>query len=415
MKRTLTCLLLACVLCALCGLPAFAETAEPADPEQLFSANCQYVLLADGTARITKYTGSEEVLTIPASLDEAAVTAIGDRAFSSCAGLTAVSIPDSVVSVGANPFAGCKNLSEVTVSPDHPALEVVGGVLFSKTDKRLIWYPMTAEAEEYAVPDGTEIIGDSAFESCGRLTSVTIPDSVVTVGSNPFRYCGKLAGVVVSPDHPALEVSGGALLSKADKRLVFYPMAAEAKEYAVPEGTEVIGDSAFFYCRNLTSVTLPDGLKSIGDEAFSWCSGLTGIDIPGTVRRIGDSAFSYCRGLTSFAFPDGVVSIGQYAFFFCRGLTSVTIPDSVAVICRSAFDSCNALADVNIPDSVVFIGDSAFYGCTPLTALTVPASVAVIEKEAFDNDPNLTLTVFSGSAAEAYCKKYALNCVLAGE
>ena len=39
----------------------------------------------------------------------------------------------------------------------------------------------------------------------------------------------------------------------------------------IPDGVTGIGDSAFFRCDNLTSVTIPDGVTSIGDSAFFLC------------------------------------------------------------------------------------------------------------------------------------------------
>lgn len=66
------------------------------------------------------------------------------------------------------------------------------------------------------------------------------------------------------------------------------------KSYSVTS----IGNSAFFYCSGLTSITIPEGVTSIGDGAFEY-SGLTSITIPESVTSIGNDAFSGCSGLTS--------------------------------------------------------------------------------------------------------------------
>ena len=85
-----------------------------------------------------------------------------------------------------------------------------------------------------------------------------------------------------------------------------------------------IGDSAFYGCSSLTSVTIPDSVTSIGDEAFQGCTGLTNVTIPNNVTSIGDFAFTSCSGLASVTIGNGVTSIGKEAFAYCSGLTSVT-------------------------------------------------------------------------------------------
>ena len=61
------------------------------------------------------------------------------------------------------------------------------------------------------------------------------------------------------------------------------------KSYSVTS----IGNSAFFYCSGLTSITIPEGVTSIGDGAFEY-SGLTYITIPESVTSIGNDAFGWC-------------------------------------------------------------------------------------------------------------------------
>jgi len=208
------------------------------------------------------------------------------------------------------------------------------------------------------IPDGVISIGNHAFEGSG-LTSVTIPASVTSIGSNPFMLC-PLSHIGVSPDNPIFQQLDGVLLDKQQRRLVAYPMAREGT-YTIPEGVQHIGDIAFAYCHNLTGVTIPASVTSIGLGAFMSCTGLTSITIPNSVTSIDDHAFNYCTGLTSVTISNSLPSIGYKAFNRCYELISVTIPNSVTSIGEEAFYLCSNLTSVTIPASVTSIGDFAFH------------------------------------------------------
>ncbi len=168
-----------------------------------------------------------------------------------------------------------------------------------------------------------------------------------------------------------------------------------------------IGKSAFYNCRNLTSITIPNSVTSIGERAFYCCSSLTSITIPNSVTSIGKSAFYECRNLTSITIPDSVTSIGAGAFdrtayyndsnnwenydflyignHFIRARpansiysTSYSIREGTITIAGGACYGCSYLNSITIPNSVTSIGDSAFCNCGRLSRITIPNSVTSI-------------------------------------
>ena len=278
MKKTLA-LLMALLMAAAMLTLALAQD----QPTKYTSGDYIYILLEDGTAEIVDYTGNATELAIPAEIDGYQVTSIRDHAFKDCDSLTSISIPDSDTSIGENPFMQCDALTSIVVSPDHPTLATIDGVLFEKTTKALICYPCTFTAETYTIPQGIRIIGSYAFRSCTSLTSVSIPDSVTSIET-----------------------------------------------------------FAFGICPSLTSVSIPDSVTSIGAGAFEGCTSLTSVSIPDSVTSIGHWAFIECSSLTSVSIPDSVTSIGVSAFEGCTSLTSVSIPDSVTSIGKNAFDNCSS-------------------------------------------------------------------------
>ena len=223
-------------------------------------------------------------------------------------------------------------------------------------------------------------IGNSAFEDCYRLTSVTIPDSVTSIGNYAFYYCRGLTSVTIG------------------------------------DSVTSIGNSAFASCSGLTSVTIPNSVKNIGQSAFSDCYRLTSITIPDSVMNIRKNAFlnsgiyddssnweknvlyignhlikarqDYIDGF--YSIKSGTATIADEAFINCDELASVRIPNSVKSIGGSAFRGCRILTSVIIGNGVTSIGNAAFRSCIGLTSVTIGNSVSFIDNDAFNYCDNLT-------------------------
>ena len=185
---------------------------------------------------------------------------------------------------------------------------------------------------------------------------------------------------------------------------VFYACSSLTSITLPPLVTE-IGNSAFYDCRGLTSLILPSGVTKIGNSAFSGCSGLTSLTLPSGVTEIGNSAFSGCSGLTSLTLPSGVTEIGNSAFSGCSGLTSLTLPSGVTEIGNSAFSGCSGLTGLTLPSSVTEIGNSAFSGCSGLTSLTLPSGVTRIGSSAFKNCGLKEVGIYINGDLETYLAK----------
>jgi hypothetical protein len=151
-------------------------------------------------------------------------------------------------------------------------------------------------------------------------------------------------------------------------------------EVEFSEGLEVIGDGAFYDCRNLKRINeLPSTLKEIGEDAFRNCKSLDSIEFPEGLQEIGISAFACCCELKRIKIPSANVVIERRASAYCYGLVSVELPEGRQVIGESWFCRCTSLTTVNVPSSVIEIQDGAFAQCTSLVALDLRRGFNLLE------------------------------------
>ena len=166
---------------------------------------------------------------------------IADYAFHDCIGLTSVTIPDSVTSIGVSAFSLCTGLISVTIE------------------------------------NGVTSIGEGAFFGCNGLTSFTIPDSVTSIGEDAFSLCTGLISFTIGNSVTSI---GGSAFSDC----------TGLTSITIPDSVTSIELNTFSGCTGLTNITIPDSVTSIGAEAFSGTS-LTSITIPAGVAEISENAF----------------------------------------------------------------------------------------------------------------------------
>ena len=236
----------------------------------------EYRVLEDGTVEITKYTGSDESVTVPYELDGKNVTKIGKNAFSNNENLKKVILPACLTEMD-DSFSGCLNLAAFDVDFASESFSVEDGVLFNKEKTEIVRCP-EGKSGGYSVPAGVILVRDSAFSGCGQLEMISVPDGVAKIGNGVFRECTAVTEVIL------------------------------------PESVNEIGISAFELCSSLKNIHIPSGIKELKSWTFSRCSSLTEVQIPEGVTWINTGAFQYCEKLKSITIPVSTVKISSGAF-----------------------------------------------------------------------------------------------------
>lgn len=374
---------------------------------------------------------------IPSEYKSRTVKSIGDNAFKDCIGITSITIPDSVTSIGYEAFSGCTKLENIYYTGDIASWCKISGLNNLLTSLRTLYINGNKIEGNLNIPNNVTSIGSYSFSFCGKLTGITIPNSVTSIGNDAFRDCTGLVNITIGDSVSNIGYSAFLNTAWYDNQpdgLVYAGKVAYKYKGTMPENTSIslkrdtisINNSAFVNCNGLERIMIPDSVTTIGDEAFRGCTSLSIIMIPDSVTTIGNFAFSGCRGLTSItgsatnvsavarqarptSFVVNITSgniIDNSAFSECSGLTSITIPDCVTSIGYSAFSNCNRLTTITIPDCVTSIGYSAFSGCKGLTNITIPDSLTSIGEGAFNdttwynNQPDGL--VYAGKVAYSY-------------
>jgi hypothetical protein len=315
------------------------------------------------------------------------VTWIAPLAFSYCTGLTSVSIPNSVTSIGVSTtaegaFSFCTSLTNLSVDPGNMDYSSLDGVLFDKARTVLLIFP-AGRGGNYVIPSTVTWIRVGAFLANSALTSLTIPGSVTRIDSVPTGI--SFTNFSVDPVNSVYSSLNGVLFNKAQTALFRFP-AGRGGDYVIPSSVTTVG-SAFSGCSNLTSLTIPAGVVGMDTYAFSSCTSLTNFSVDAA-----NSHYSSLDGVLfdkwqtwllrfpggrggSYVIPTGITYLDHFAFSYSTRLTGVTIPNSVANLGISAFSFSTSLTNVtflgNAPyssNSFENIGTSAtvyyYYGTT---------------------------------------------------
>ncbi len=230
---------------------------------------------------------------IPEKVGNKQINVIEYRAFLNCAGLTGITIPDSIIDIGEEAFAGCTHLYKLSL-PD--SITHIGKKAFDDTwfyQNEFNWEDGALYIDKWLIKVKTDVTG------CFKLKEGT-----VGVADYAFGGC-------------------------------------EYIEYIeMPESVDYIGNCAFKGCKALKNIHFPSEVKGMGCETSN---PMCVIPVIGLSRA--DYVFADNISLTKVAIPKGVTEIGRGTFRGCVNLKEITVPNSVRIVHPNSFEgaACEAL------------------------------------------------------------------------
>lgn len=326
-----------------------------------------------------KYSGN---VVIPSSVTygeiDYSVTGIAGNAFNGSSELISVTIPNSVTSIGSGIFSGCTSLVSIVIEEGNPKydsrdncnaiIETASNTLFLGCNGSAVPSSVTSIGKDafngctgltsLNIPNGVTSIGEGAFQGCSGLNSIVIGNGVTTIGKNTFNECSNLIKV---------ELNNNAIVSKNYNGSPFINdiFGSQVKEYVLGEDVTSIGESAFCYCHDLTTVHLPEGLTSIGVFAFQNCNNLSEINIPSSVASIDQSSFYACGLIKVVLNSNAIVSkdyssLSSLSAYFGPQVEECILGVEITRIGQNAFCGCGNLATIVIGNALTNIGEGAF-------------------------------------------------------
>ncbi len=210
--------------------PGYIETKE----NELFI----YDVLRNGII-ITKYIGQDLNPSVPDSLDNKPVIAIGSLAFFDNNIIETIFLPATLLTIEASAFYHCNKLTQIRI-PN--TVKTIG-------ERAFAW---CNSLEEVVIPEGISVINDYAFNNCSSLTKVTLPKGLERIGKRAFSWCSSLVDITI------------------------------------PDTLKSIDNGAFRNCSSLENIYISSRTTNFGSGIFENCDELTIFTDQGSV------CYDYC-------------------------------------------------------------------------------------------------------------------------
>lgn len=327
----------------------------------------------------------EKVTFLPSDDEETEVElSLAENVFQSCSSLTEINFPARLKELPLSCFTGCSKLTTINVEEDGEYYSAKDGLLCNAAGTQILFCPKGISGE-FTIPSGIQSIGEGAFESCKKISTLIVPGYVTEICEGAFRGCTGLDEIQFEGQYgePALS----------------------------------IGEYAFYQCTGLKEITLPGNLASLGQYAFGGIEKLKTVRVDsGLGMTLENGAFMAENGksyVTTLFLGPNVPVIDIAGVFGALDLETVEVDpnnpnyssDEDGVLfnkdqTRIVYYPTAREGDYKIPDTVIEIGAGVFQSKSGLTEITIGKNVTSIGDKAFMDCANLSTVIFEEGGTE---------------
>lgn len=245
----------------------------------IWNTDSVYVSRQNYTTGTPSYSNLAGDVIIPSTVSNMGntytVAYIGPYAFSQCAEMESITLPNTIRSIESSAFNYCTGLTSIII------------------------------------PSSVKTIGDYAFSNCQNLTSIVIPSSVKQIENGAFNACFSALSITV----PSSTTSIGSSAFWLVRNLIYHGSATGS-----PWGANIVNG----YIESGLVYSNCSKTKLVGCPINS-----TTVSIPNSVTEIGNNAFSFCKSIDSIRIPSSVTNICDFAFYECSNLKHLFLESSI--------------------------------------------------------------------------------------
>ena len=179
--------------------------------------------------------------------------------------------------------------------PEYP----IGGDMHPVTGAP--WAEYYRDIRTLKIMPGVTSVSKAAFAGCGNLETIILPDGLTDIGVGAFEGAGvKTVNQLVSMGS-LMEIPGFPYTLTTIGDQAFYGNSGMTELDLAGTSVETIGENAFGWQSDLTTVALPDTLVTLGDCAFAGCSFASAV-LPASLKTMGSETFGSNANLTDLYF-----------------------------------------------------------------------------------------------------------------